>query len=94
MRRQHREVCVAVEDGHPSVQGNRGNETVNQLPHGCPVLATLAIQDCGVLVVNRTCGEHGGAGQQPPEIEQVTLTASASQDLHANGITNCDFGPE
>src|SRR3546814_5996808 len=67
---------------------NGADQAVDQLSDRLASTPADSVQGGTCLVVDGTCGEHGGASEEASELADVRVVSGAGEDLHADGVAD------
>ena len=88
MTGQDVEVGISVEYRYTGVDGDGGDEAVDQLANGLAFPATCTVQRRGVVVAGRLRRQHRRKREQSPECLEVPLVTGAGEHFHPNRVAD------
>lgn len=94
MPRKRIEVGVAVENRHVDPDGQCGDETIDEYPHGFALTAALPVERGGPIEVAGLQRNERGACDEPSEVPPVLLVPGSGQELHSDDVARGEVGAE
>src|SRR5205085_7907783 len=73
----HHEVVVAVQQRNAFADGDRSDETIDELPHGLAAAATGTVDRRRIFEIDRFAWQQRGAGKQSAQLLEVRFVSSA-----------------
>lgn len=88
---QYLELGIQVQHLYIAANGDRGDQTVDELAHGVPPVAASPIERCCSIIVHGFRGQGRRSCEEPPQLMEMLIVASAGEHFHANSIAGGDL---